>query len=257
MNKSPLAPISILLSLISISAFLLFTSTALAVEASPSSTPEDTVKSLKERIKENLPGAQEQLDQQAAVARLKAFVGTIESISGKTITITTTGGVKQAQVDDQTEIVFAIKAKPQLADLPVGHSIIAIGTTSDFQVQVSKRLIVYAAPEVTPRRVYLAEIVDLDVATRTIYLQSPDLNPKTKIKISTRALFFDRDLNKILLTKLPLEQKAIVVLHDTADGFVLTRLILSTAPTTAASACGDTVCASDESPETCPQDCQS
>lgn len=246
---------------------------AFAAQATPSATPttaSDIEKSLQDRIKkalqENLGSVEQNIQQQTSLSSVRAFVGTIASVSSKAITIQTVNGIKQAEISDTTTLTSDGKSGVKITDLPVGNSIIAIGKSADNQTQASIKIIVSDPPTTDVRTVDVATISDTDLKTKTINLTSDKISTKP-IKLSTRIQLFDSILNKITLDDINSGDKVFVIVHQLDTGLVLTRLInLSTvaptptpnvkAATTTKAVCGDKVCSSTESPETCPTDCQ-
>lgn len=263
MNKKIFAFIGIYLcSLVLIGAHSVY-----AAPATPSATPTtaaDVEKSLQDRIKkalqDNLGSAQQNIDAQSNTSQIRAFVGTIESVSAKAITIKTVNGVKQAEISDSTTLSNDGKANAKITDLPLGNSIIAIGRSTDNQTLSSIKIIVTAPPEIDERIVVVASVSAVDVKGKAITMSSDKFSGKAKL--STRLmLMFDSVLNKITLDNINDGDKVFTIVHQLETGPVLTRLVnlSSTAPTSTPAAkavCGNKVCDSSETPETCQADCQ-
>lgn len=233
----------------------------LAADSTPSA--QEIEKSLQDRIKkaieDNLPIVQKEVDDKAQNGQFKAFVGTIESISGKTITINTVNGIKQTLTTDQTSIVNQGKSGADIEDLPINDTIISIGQTTDLQTQTATKIIVTKSETVTKRFVIPATITQVNAQKKIIKLISSVYDETTNITISSKAQFFTLSLDKSSLDEIQADQKVIVVIHDIDDEPILTRLIQlnETPKDQTETVCGDDKCDDPETPETCPKDCQS
>lgn len=225
----------------------------LPVLAADATSAAEIEKSLQERIKkaiqDNLPSAQQDVADKTQNGQFKAFVGTIESISGKTIIIKTVNGTKQAIVSETTILVNNGKTGAKFTDLPINNAIIAIGQTTDLQTQNSVKVIVNPVPLTAKRLISSATVTKVNPKTKTINLEGLVFESNSDITISSKVQVFSSTLKILTVSDIKADQKIIAVVHDDDDELVLTRLIIT-------ASCGDKVCSAPETPETCPQDCQ-
>lgn len=195
-----------------------------AVESTPSA--ETIQKSLQDRIKravkENLNG------EKPITQRLKAFFGSVVTISGDTITIQRHQNealmTYQVTIDKDTKIVKSKSSDLKLENISVSDNIIAMGLTSDDQTMTAKRLVIKNDQDTIKKTAFEANVLELDLKKKSIVYSQNDTTA-TDI-LSRRIALYDSNID--LLTKAPeLPSLAILVrLIDTEDDTnVITRVL--------------------------------
>lgn len=205
-----------------LSLFLVVPSPAHGVESTPSA--ETIQKSLQDRIKrainENING------NKPTIQRLKAFFGSVVTISGETITIQRHNSdvlmTYQVTVNKDTKIVKARSSNLTIENISVGDNVIAMGNTSDDQTMVVQRLIIKGEPETIQKTVFQANVLEVNTAKKTITFAQSDTSTSDTLGRSIQ--FFDGNL-KPIKTVNGLPSLAILIRHvDTDDDTdVITR----------------------------------
>lgn len=243
-----------------------------AQESTPSSqtSAQEIQKSLQERIKKAIQG-----DISDSTPKLKAFVGSVDSITENTITITsTTQQVKHIIINQETEIVRG-STKVKLEAVKISEGIIGMGLTTDLQTQEAIRVVLFdpTIPKFT-RSTVIGTLGEIDPKQETIEITPMGDSSKLTIDYTTTSSLLDTQLKKIKLTQLSSDQKVIAIIStnvQTKKQTLLKLLSLDTtqtqtsSPTPIRSTCGDKVCQNivcqgigcpqPETPETCPIDC--
>jgi hypothetical protein len=216
---------------------LLFTpSSALAVEQSTPSA-ETIQKSLQDRIKravkENLNG------EKPTIQRLKAFFGSVVTISGDTITIQRhqNGALMtyQVTVNKDTKIVKTKSSDLKIENISLNDNVIAMGMTGDDQTMTAKRIVIKGEPSTIQKSALEANVLEIDTKKRSItYSQNESSITDT---LSRRAVLYSSTLN-ILKATPDLPALAILVrLSDSSDDTnVITKVLFPYMSTSTSSA---------------------
>lgn len=122
------------------SPFILPLSTLQAVDATRSASPSEALKYKLKELQESIASRAAKLKNEIGKKLTsRAYVGTIQAISGTTITLATQKGVKIVNINDFTE--FRGWKKPKINSLANGDFIVALGDIDDTEGLTAKRII--------------------------------------------------------------------------------------------------------------------
>lgn len=214
-----------LIILFTIFQMIITPTSALALEESTPSA-ETIQKSLQDRIKravkENING------EKPAIQRLKAFFGSVVTISGDTLTIQRhqngTLMTYQVTVNKDTKIVKSKSSDLKIENISLNDNVIAMGTTGDDQTMLAKRIVIKGESSTIQKSVIEANILEIDTKKREI-TYSKDQSSITDT-LSRRAVFLSPTL--VTLKETPdLPALAIMIrLSDSSDDTnVITKAI--------------------------------
>ena len=270
-----------ILVLLLLATMLLFESGSAKAQETDEATvsAEKIQQSLQERIRkaieENLTAGEET----PVKARLKAFIGQVDSIAEETLSVLVQSNSsqqtsKQVITNADTVIVRSNKGKIKLSDISLQDQVIAMGLTGDNQTMTALRVVIQPAPipPTSSTAVVVGQIKSLNPKTRHLALETSGLLQDADIIISRLAQLKTYDLKPVSLTELAEGQSiAAIIEMDTEDETnVLTHLVIfpvTATPTVTlqSGTCGDNVCQNivcsgigcptPETAESCPADC--
>src|SRR3989344_232260 len=179
-----------ILVLLLLATMLLFESGSAKAQETDEATvsAEKIQQSLQERIRkaieENLTAGEET----PVKARLKAFIGQVDSIAEETLSVLVQSNSsqqtsKQVITNADTVIVRSNKGKIKLSDISLQDQVIAMGLTGDNQTMTALRVVIQPAP------------IPPTSSTAVVVGQIKSLNPKTRhLALETSGLLQDADI---------------------------------------------------------------
>lgn len=137
------------------------------VEATQEAQIQENIRQrIDQAIQRNQVGANEQRD-------VKAYVGSVESITDQSLSLLVTDVPSFINVDDLTLIVDEDDEELELTDLEIGSSLIAVGFYDENEIFNAAQLISLAdTPERSEKQTMLGRIVDINSQLRQIEVLS-------------------------------------------------------------------------------------
>ncbi len=155
--------------------YLMLATPVLAAKASPTPTATTSGQTLGDERREQIKELRERVATRVAELRAqtrKAFVGTIKSISGNNLTLTTKQGDKIVLTNEETiflKMGAGGKKSIKFADLVVGQEVAAFGQVDTNNGQMTAKVIV---AKVLPLNIN-GKVMAVDVSAGTITVQTP------------------------------------------------------------------------------------
>ncbi len=204
------------LSLILIASALLLIIPVFAEDTTPSADlSEDAIKAnIKDRLEKvvkNQASGSATLAQSDLVKR--AWVGTLEDISGNTLSVKTRGGSKQIEATSSSKILDDKRQSLKLTNLEIGSHVIAMGYLNNQGVLDTRRLVVSPEPPKNPVQIYLLKISSIKNSTITA-TDISDSNQTWQISLSKKTVTTTAsagNLTEIVLTDFQENDRIIVV----------------------------------------------
>jgi len=147
----------------------------------------------------------------------KAFIGTIQSIDGNTITISYNNQQFQLQIDIDTVFIDSKRNKTGLDKISLDQAVLAMGFLNESQVLETKRLIIVPTETLLEKKhTIVGKIVDISRET-SIFVLIPNQNKDNQYQLKTdsKTKIIKKDKTSIKLDQLENGQTVIVIFSPT------------------------------------------
>ena len=220
-----------LLSLLLATTLLLTLSPILSIRAQSNTQATDSASTDDEQVKANI---QERIRQvvdnpnNKQESNLKGWLGTIESISAETISITTDSETRLVAITPDTTIDQDEKSL-DLEELIINSTILAVGTIDDTDILTAQQITVTQKPEAHHKLSILSSVSEVDTINDTISVINLNQSSPLLINITKDTLFSDSDTQKdpLDITNINPQDRLLVVYQPSSkDPSILNALLI-------------------------------
>lgn len=153
-------------------AFLTFSHTALAVTATTSGSPTQTVEKIKNLVKENLTATEVDIQKEAINKSIIGYSGKVKTVGTKNITIETDKDLLQILITDTTTI-FKGTSEIKTSSIAISDNLLVYGQKNKDDVFEAKQIYVLAPIDeknIVISKAQIATISDIDTKKKTFNL---------------------------------------------------------------------------------------
>ena len=202
------------LFLLFIFSFLIFNLATLAHGQSPTPTPEEKIKGIREAVKEKVRAklAETQKGQK------RAFVGKIAEITNSTLILETRLGEKQVKVATDTAILDNKRRKTKLENLGIDNFVIVMGYWGENEILEARRVVVTAEPQRSIREVVFGEVTDISEEEKVLTVKNKKKNlvytieVTKKTKLTKKLKFSDiKKSDRLIVVGIPSEEEEKII----------------------------------------------